>query len=343
MSDNDDIKKMLSLINDAQQPNCVALNEILRDLPALRWNAKVFGNYLASVMYQGHDLTTENAKQSLFKLSWAATKFDDFCESWFIDTCNQLKMTPLLHRKLWENAYLLKSLETAGKLQKGLSGVGFGCGEEPFPSYFASKGINVLVTDLDPATQAAEGWISTHQHAQNLDKVYKPDFLARQDFDALVSHRYVDMNAIPADMNEKFDFCWSICAFEHLGSIEKGLRFVEQSLKVLKPGGIAIHTTEFNYASDDETIDNWPTVLFRRKDFEQLAERLKLQGYKVPDLSFDVGSSPIDWFIDLPPYPHDVPPSPSRSKYYDKSMNPAHLKLMVDGFPTTCYGIIAQK
>ncbi|HZI52320.1 MAG TPA: hypothetical protein VFD56_01350, partial [Chitinophagaceae bacterium] len=39
-----------------------------------------------------------------------------------------------------------------------------------------------------------------------------------------VVYRAVDMNKIPGDLVD-FDFNWSSCSFEHLGSIEKGMRF----------------------------------------------------------------------------------------------------------------------
>ena len=40
-------------------------------------------------------------------------------------------------------------------------------------------------------------------------------------FDQLVTFRPVDMTAIPDDL-AGFDFCWSSCALEHLGSLAAG-------------------------------------------------------------------------------------------------------------------------
>jgi 2-polyprenyl-3-methyl-5-hydroxy-6-metoxy-1,4-benzoquinol methylase len=66
------------------------------------------------------------------------------------------------------------------------------------------------------------------------------------DFKARVSYRTLDMNFIPDDLHGKFDFVWSTCSVEHVGSILLGQRFIINTLNLLKPGGIAIHTVEFN-------------------------------------------------------------------------------------------------
>jgi 2-polyprenyl-3-methyl-5-hydroxy-6-metoxy-1,4-benzoquinol methylase len=325
----------LNLVDESGHPNCSALSMMLRDLPALRWNSKVFGSELAD-KYYGNVRTSRKARRNdPFELMWRATKFADFEQAWFIDACNRLKMAPLLHRKVWENAAVLTALQASGNLAHGKKGIGFGCGEESFPSYFASQGVEVLATDLDTNNQQARGWIETGQHG-SLDKLYKPGLVDKPVFERLVTFQYADMNNIAPHLFERFDFCWSVCAFEHLGSIEAGLRFVETSAKLLKPGGMAVHTTEFSYANNTETIDNWGTVLFRRRDFDALAEKLRTAGYLVPQISFDVGTSPVDGFIDCPPYP-------GHKDFYAEHFDSLHLKLMVDGFPCTCFLVIVQR
>ena len=51
------------------------------------------------------------------------------------------------------------------------------------------------------------------------------------------------MRDLPDDLGS-FDFIWSSCSFEHLGSLGEGERFVLEALRFLKPGGVAVHTTE---------------------------------------------------------------------------------------------------
>ena len=203
---------------------------------------------------------------------------------------SELKVPIVFHRKLWELGYVFQAIYENGHLKEGGRGLGFGCGAEPIPSYLVSKGVNVTITDLPPDASASKGWAATNQHAGTLETLHKPHLVERGEFLKRATLQYVDMNAIPSSL-ENYDFCWSICAFEHLGSIEKGLAFVENALSTVKPGGLAVHTTEFNFWNERETIDNWGTVLFQRKHFIEVSARLRAKGHYVADLDFDIGTS----------------------------------------------------
>lgn len=91
--------------------------------------------------------------------------------------------------------------------------------------------------------------------------------------------------------------------------------------------------------NDDVTIDNWPTVLFQRRHFEEMARRLKAKGCAVAPLNYDVGSKPLDKFIDIAPYAYDWT-FDQADKWRDGAN---HIKLTADGIPVTCFGIIATK
>jgi hypothetical protein len=156
-------------------------------------------------------------------------------------------------------------------------------------------------------------------------------------FDRHVVLEYVDMNDIP-DTLTGYDFCWSICALEHLGSIAQGLDFIENSLSTLRPGGLAVHTTEFNIRPDGPTIDNWPTVAFQRRHMEKIRQRLEAAGHRVAPFDFTLGDGPLDKFVDLPPWSHDLPPEMN-----EWLGEPSHLKLGFDGIVATCIGIIITK
>ena len=117
--------------------------------------------------------------------------------------------------------------------------------------------------------------------------------------------------------------------------------FIENSLRTLKPGGLAVHTTEYNYTNEVESLDHWPTVFFQDKHFEQLAEKLKGKGYEVADLSFDIGNKPLDRYIDIPPY-SEGEGWITKANWGNVNQH-AHLKLSVDGFPCTSFGMIINK
>jgi SAM-dependent methyltransferase len=330
------IREMFELTTANQQPNTSQLNEQFRNLPALRWNVKALGADLAARHFGSVAASRQPLLHDAFEARWQPTRFNDYLQSWFLDTCAALHLAPILHRKIWEEVYVINTLRRAGLLGPGRRGIVFGVGQERLPSYFAALGTQVLATDLASDAAAARDWIETAQHG-SLDKLHYPEYLERAQFDQRVRFRNADMNDIPADLDGGFDFCWSICAFEHLGSIEQGLRFVEQTGRLLKPGGVAVHTTEFSYTDNERTIDHWPTVLFRRRDFEALAERLSRAGYELPPIDFDVGNTPVDFFVDIPPYPQH------KSEYYHAELSALHLKLLVDGFPATCYGVTFRR
>ena len=140
-----------------------------------------------------------------------------------------------------------------------------------------------------------------------------------------VRYQPVDMNNIPDDLGE-FDFNWSSCSFEHLGTIEKGLQFLKEQMKTLKPGGWAVHTTEYNISSDDLTQDNNDTVIFRRRDIEKVADELRKEGHFVEEIDYSLGGMPADFQVDVEPHAQDV-----------------HLKLQIAEFVVTSMGIIIRK
>jgi hypothetical protein len=154
-----------------------------------------------------------------------------------------------IQRKLWEFCAIGRAFEERGMLRAGKSGLCFAAGREPLPSAFAAFGCDILATDL--ATDQGK-WET--QHAATRADLFYEEIVSREDFDEHVNFRRVDMRNIRGIEPGKYDFLWSSCSFEHLGSLDAGLSFVTHAMKFLRPGGIAIHTTEFNLSSKDKTI-----------------------------------------------------------------------------------------
>ena len=228
-----------------------------------------------------------------------------------------------MHRKTWEFAYIFHNLNRQGVIKPGSRGLGFGVGSEKLPAIFASMGAEVTATD---APHDVAGWRETGQYSDSLEDLFYPGIVGREEFERLVRYQGADMNNIPDELNG-YDFCWSSCALEHLGSLQHGLDFILNSIeKTLKVGGVACHTTELNLSSNEETLETEGCVIYRKQDLERLCKTLEERGHWVQPLRFEPGDLPPDYLVDLPPY----------------SSNP-HLKLMLASYVTTSVGIVAKR
>jgi hypothetical protein len=144
---------------------------------------------------------------------------NQFEEEIYAHWCEKLRETPTYNRKQWEFVYICQVLEQRGMLANGKRGLGFGVGKEPLPALFANSGCDVMATDLDPNAQASADWIGTNQHAAQLSDLNERGICDPVAFSERVRFRAEDMNRISGDLVD-FDFTWSACAFEHLGSIK---------------------------------------------------------------------------------------------------------------------------
>lgn len=226
------------------------------------------------------------------------------------------------HRKLWEYCYIAQALHERGKLIPGNRGVGFAVGREPLPALFANMGCYIVGTDLEPDPQTQAEWVATGQHASNIESMNERGICPAPDFQARAKFEYVDMNHVP-DHIRGYDFLWSSCAIEHVGSLQQCMDAVVNMMKCLKPGGVAVHTTEFNVLSDEDTITEGSSVIPRRQDLLALQQRLHAQGHQMEPLDFECGTQFADYYVDEPPY-----------------KSHPHLKLRLFQYVATSIGII---
>ena len=231
LDDNDDPKaiadlanklKILSEITTAEKyPNVNPLWEIAKDIDFIRLNLKFYGYDLARRLAAALP-PRPHLQASKVHLPWKPSTQLDLSSDWAAYWTRQLKIALVFHRKVWELAYVLQTLHDHNLIRPGARGIGFGCGTEPIPSYLASRGVEVTITDIPPEDQASKGWAETAQHAASLQNCLFPDLVSSEVFQERARIAYVDMNAIPDSLKD-YDFCWSICALEHLGSIlERG-------------------------------------------------------------------------------------------------------------------------
>jgi hypothetical protein len=230
----------------------------------------------------------------------------------------------MLHRKMWEWLFIAEALSERGLLEPGHRGLGFGVGKEPLVALFASYGCDVVASDQPPELAESSGWTESKIEfagglaGLNEDGLCPPELFAQH-----VRYRDVDMNDIPSDLRG-FDFTWSSCAFEHLGSLAAGADFVLAQMETLKPGGVAVHTTEYTVSSNETTIDSGATVLYRRRDIQALVRRLRRAGHAI-DIDYTEGTTPEDVHVDLPPYTN------------------VHLRTMLGEYVTTSLALVIEK
>lgn len=247
----------------------------------------------------------------------------DFSSEWLPERIREINHQVRLHRKLWEFGVIQQVYaETIGS---GGAAIGFGCGREPIPAWLANRGCRVLATDQ--AVEDAGDWTPSGQHSGASTDLSHVGICDEQRLRELVRFEAADMRNISEPLRRgEFDFSWSAGSFEHVGGIQAGLDFFLQQMQCLRPGGIAAHTTEYNFASNEATVEANNLVLFRRRDLERLAHLLAAQGDELWPFDLEPGDQPADQYID--PYPY-------KGEY--------HLNLAINGHVSTSILLVAQR
>ncbi len=262
-------------------------------------------------------------------LNCIVCRYEHFNLPWFQALAQQLQPTGWrVHRKLWEYCVLIRALEERGMLRLGRTGIGFAVGKEPLASFFAGCGATITATDLAP-TGGINNFETANQHAAELDDCYHSRFLDRADFQTRVHFRPADMRDLSSFDPEVADFVWSSCAMEHLGSLQAGIDFVQEATRLLKPGGVSVHTTEYNIGSMSNTIERGQNVIYRRRDLEELGVALRHKRCFLAPLELEPGTHNFDLDYDEAPY----------SKPADRH----HITLKFNGHICTSALLIVQK
>jgi SAM-dependent methyltransferase len=187
-----------------------------------------------------------------------------------------------LHRKEWEFAQGVYGLRKLRRLAPNASALGLGAGAEPIIFFLAGRMRRVVATDLyagDFSRQEADPRILRDPEA------FAPFAYHRDRLDV----RRMDATAIdyPA---ESFDLVFSFSSFEHFGSRRAQRKCLREIHRVLRPGGVAVLTTEVilntwgrhgDYFRLTELLDDmFPTAGFRLAggDFQFVTSRATLDG-----------------------------------------------------------------
>lgn len=195
----------------------------------------------------------------------------DYDESWYKDILVELKERDRHHRKQWEFAYVAHQIKTKvlESNNTDLKAIVFGAGKERIVSYAAGLGVNVLASDY--VDNKTVNWGISNQLSRKKEDLYYDILLDKDTFDKNVTFENIDMRQINHLPQNTYDFVWSICSLEHVGSIDESIKFINNATNLLKPGGIAIHTTEFCiYKYSDVDLTRGGTVFFQYNDLSKI-------------------------------------------------------------------------
>jgi hypothetical protein len=249
----------------------------------------------------------------------------DFFHPEYKRLCQYVGVPEVFHRKYWEWIFIVNHAFRTEAVGAGKRAVVFGVGREVLPAIFARAGTFVTATDAPAEIGIGNGWQAGSQFASGLETLPHHD-MDRAEFERLVEWRPCDMNAIDPALTG-YDFCWSSCCLEHLGSLRHGLDFILNSVeKTLKVGGVAVHTTEFNLSSNEETLEEGSTVIYRRRDLEEFVIEMRARGHIVEPFRIAPDSLVIDGYVDTPPF-----------------AAPPHLRLKLGAFASTSAGLVIKR
>lgn len=270
---------------------------INEDFPVITWKRIIGGKVPEGLeVIEDEEPTLEDIRSQLVTER-------QFNSPLYLKWCKEMKEKVRYHRKQWELVYTLQALDRVGLLREGRRGLGFGVGKEPLPAVMAKFGCRILATEINIESPHGAGWVTNTTVEQELNRLNDRRICNPKAFRSRVQYRDVDMNHIPQDL-VGFDFVWSCCSLEHVGSLGLATDFIFKSLECLKPGGVAVHTTEFNVFPAIFTVTKGSTVFFRRKDILKLSERLLSAGHTL-SINFHGGRGALDRHIDFPPHSED--------------------------------------
>jgi hypothetical protein len=297
--------------------------QLARDLPVMRMNQRA----LAAAAARGpvRYATVADAALELVGVQSRAAVVADITRPGFAYWCDALQCFVRPQRKLWEFAAVLQAFYEAGVLTPGARMLGLGVGDEPIPSYLASLGLDVVATDLPGVTDR--------------ERVWRQSMLEGDAFDRRVEVSDVDIRRLDDPTLRGFDGLWSCSVVNALASADAAAEAIVAAMDTLKPGGVAVHATEFAFA-DDQPPQTPGSLFFPRRFFQSLADGLNGRGHQVAPVSFDLGQDALDGYVDLEPYTAEG--AETFEDLWREGLGCPHLKVMSGGVLTTSFALVIR-
>ncbi|WP_116092004.1 hypothetical protein [Sphingomonas crusticola] len=183
----------------------------------------------------------------------------------------------------WRKVYTLQVLRRYGMLEHGAVGLGF----EPSPSGVPAA-LAAMQTRVVAAFPARPGYpLNPDTLKQDLRGRAPCDERA---FEENIIARIASWRNIPEDL-VNFDFLWSSHANERLYSVAAAAQFVENAMRCLRPGGLAVHTMSYDLAPGGRSTPSSERVLLQQNDVERLGLVLVSRGHEVAQFKFSTADA----------------------------------------------------
>jgi SAM-dependent methyltransferase len=202
---------------------------------------------------------------------------EDFFSPAFLPYISAIGETPVVHRKQWEYALIVRDMDVSGALHDRADVLGLACELEPIIYYAANRAQSVLATDLYAGSDNP-GWAAGRTREE--DVYERAPFEYRRD---RLKVRTMDMRRIEAP-DESYDLVWSACALEHVNTLRELQTVLSEVSRVLRPGGVHVFTTEWKLAGGYSYLPN--SFIFDKPLLERSLREARLAPIGPIDLRF---------------------------------------------------------
>ncbi len=215
------------------------------------------------------------------------------CEDWYEKDFQYvvkhvINQNATFRRKQWECATIFLNLMNYGMLEGDKVGAAFGAGREKLLFRISPLTAKFYATDVYS--------MYTVWSTANIDKFSNPEEFVKAktppntDTSNMEVHD-MDMRDLSFFADNSLDFCYSSCAFEHIGDRDDFISHLKEVRRVLKPNGIYSMTTEFLFNGETKPLKgNY------KFDLEYLRELFLEAGLDTPE-DFDGRCEPnlVNW------------------------------------------------
>lgn len=199
------------------------------------------------------------------------------------EAIGNLLLTGDRNRKTWEFIHVYRGLKQLGQLDGTARILGLGVGHECLVYALTHVCQQVVATDL----YESQSWDTASMTVQ---EVYERNPFPYQRDRLTVQH--MDMTRLDYP-DASFDCVWSCCAIEHVNQFRDLHQVYAEIHRVLKPGGIAALTTEFN-VTDSPSYE--PNMLFTDRPWLEVwltGSDPLVQGFELIDSpDFEISNDP---------------------------------------------------